>query len=130
MSKWEFFSDSEVEGLQDEFIAKLVIARRKTIELDPEKKGVPFIITSGLRTPSQNQSVIGAVADSSHLKCLAVDLRVRSSRETALIIDACLYAGIKRRGIYVDSYFNPRHIHVDIDPEKIDEVIFIKREEN
>lgn len=121
MNKWKFFSDSEVEGLKDEFVTKLEKAR--------EIAGIPFIITSGFRTPEKNKSVIGSVSDSSHLKGLAVDLRVRSSREAALIIDAAKAADIDRRGIYVDSYWNPRHIHLDVDKEKIENVLFIKREE-
>lgn len=130
MSKWEFFEDSEVEGLNEDFVRKLVAARKKTIELDPDHKGVPFIITSGFRSPEKNQSVIGAVPDSSHLKGLAVDLRVRSSREAAIIIDALAASGIARRGIYIDSYWNPRHIHADVDPEKVADVLFIKAEAN
>lgn len=120
MSK--YFSDDEVRGLDNGFIQKLDKAR--------EIAGIPFVITSGLRTPEKNQSVIGAVPDSAHLKGLAVDLRVTSSRDAALIIDAAKAAGISRRGIYVDSYWNPRHIHIDVDPDKIDDVLFIKLEQN
>jgi uncharacterized protein YcbK (DUF882 family) len=130
MSKWEYFEDSEVEGLDENFIPKLVIARKKTIELDPDHVGVAFVITSGKRTIEKNESVIGAVPDSSHLTGHAVDLRVRSSREAALIVDACMAAGINRRGIYVDSYWNTRHIHIDDDPTKVSEVLFIKEEQN
>lgn len=119
---WLFFTDDEVRGLQDEFIRKLDQARGLA--------GIPFTITSGLRTPAENQSVVGAVSDSSHLKGLAVDLRVRTSREAALIVDAAKAVGITRRGIYVDSYWNPRHIHLDTDPDKITEVLFVKQEQN
>lgn len=122
MSQYKWFTDDEVKGLQDEFVKKLDIARGLA--------GIPFVITSGFRTPAANQSVIGAVPDSSHLKGLAVDLRVRSSREAALIMDSAKSAGIDRRGIYVDSYWNPRHIHIDIDPDKITEVLFVKSEQN
>lgn len=122
MSKWNNFTDAEVEGLQNDFVSKLDQAR--------DIAGIPFIITSGYRSPEKNQSVIGAVPDSSHTKGLAVDLRVRSSREAALIIDAAKAAGISRRGIYVDSYWNPRHIHIDDDPEKVQDVLFVKLEQN
>ena len=122
MGRWKFFTEDEVRGLNDDFVQKLEKAR--------EIAGIPFIITSGLRTPEKNQSVIGAVPDSAHLKGLAVDLRVTSSRDAALIIDAAKAAGINRRGIYVDSYWNPRHIHIDVDPDKIDEVLFVKQEQN
>lgn len=116
------FTDDEVRGLDNGFIEKLDKAR--------EIAGIPFVITSGLRTPEKNQSVIGAAPDSAHLKGLAVDLRVTSSRDAALIIDAAKAAGIDRRGIYVDSYFNPRHIHLDVDPDKVAEVLFVKLEQN
>lgn len=122
MSKWVHFTDNEVKGLKDELIVKLDKARGLA--------GIPFVITSGLRSPEANQSIIGAVPDSSHLKGLAVDLRVRSSREAALIIDAAKESGIDRRGIYVDSYWNPRHIHLDVDPDKVADVLFVKSEQN
>lgn len=116
------FTDDEVRGLDHGFIEKLDKAR--------EIAGIPFVITSGLRTPEKNQSVIGAVPDSAHLKGLAVDLRVTSSRDAALIIDAAKAAGISRRGVYVDSCWNPRHIHLDVDPDKIENVLFVKPEQN
>lgn len=122
MVSYRFFSEKELEGLNDEFCQKLEKAR--------EIAGIPFVISSGYRDAEKNKSVIGAVADSAHLKGLAVDLRVRSSREAALIVDAAKAAGISRRGIYLDSYFNPRHIHIDVDPDKVEEVLFFKKEEN
>lgn len=122
MSKYKYFTDREVDGLDPTFVERLDRAR--------DIAGIPFVITSGYRSSSQNKSVIGAVPDSSHTKGLAVDLRVRSSHDAALIIDSAKSVGITRRGIYVDSYWNPRHIHLDIDPEKIAEVLFIKLEQN
>lgn len=119
-TRWTYFTDTEVEGLNEEFVAKLDMARKIA--------GIPFVITSGLRTPEKNQSVIGAVPDSAHLKGLAVDLRVENSHEVALIMDAAKAAGIMRRGIYVNKAFEPIHVHLDIDAEKVDEVIFIKQE--
>ena len=120
--KLTYFTPQEVEGLQDGFIQKLEKAR--------EIADIPFVITSGFRTPEKNQSVIGAVPDSAHCKGLAVDLKVDSSRQAALIVDACKAAGIDRRGIYVNSDWNPIHIHVDVDPDKISNVLFIKKEQN
>ena len=122
VSKWPNFTDQEVQGLDPTFVDKLQKAR--TIA------GIPFRISSGFRSPEKNQSVIGAVPDSSHLKGLAADLRVSSSHDVALIIDACKQAGIDRRGIYVDKSFAPVHVHVDADPDKIADVIFIKQERN
>lgn len=118
--KYRYFTPEEVEGLNEEFVAKLDQARHLA--------GIPFVITSGLRTLEKNQSVVGAVPNSSHLKGLAVDLRVSSSHEVALICDAAKAVGITRRGIYVDRDMVPRHIHLDIDPEKVGQVVFIKIE--
>jgi hypothetical protein len=131
MAKWEFFTDREVEGLQHDFIAKLVDARRRTIALDPWKKGIPFIITSGYRSPEKNQSILGtdAVPDSAHLKGLAVDLLCKTSEEAGIICDALAAAGILRRGIYVNSQWQPVHVHCDVDPEKKPErCIYIRKE--
>jgi zinc D-Ala-D-Ala carboxypeptidase len=117
---YTYFKPEEVVGLEPEFVAKLDLARKAA--------GIPFRITSGLRTPEKNQSVIGAVPDSAHLKGLAVDLQVETSHEVALILDACKSVGITRRGIYFDKLYRPTHVHVDIDPDKVDEVIFVKQE--
>ncbi len=117
---WKYFTPEEVEGLNNDFVELLDRAR--------EIAGIPFIITSGLRTPEKNQSLVGAVADSSHLKGLAVDLKVEDSHEVALILDAAKAVGITRRGIYVRADFEPTHLHIDVDPEKISEVIYIRPE--
>lgn len=121
--KWTYFSDEEVKGLNEDFVAKLDMARKIA--------GIPFVITSGLRTSEKNQSVIGSVPDSAHLKGLAVDLRVSSSQEVAKILDAASAVGIVRRGVYVNSSFQPIHVHLDDDPEKLAKtgsVVFIKKE--
>ena len=121
--RWTYFDDQEVLGLDEEFVAKLDKARHIA--------GIPFVITSGIRTPETNQSLIGAAPDSAHLKGLAVDLRVRSSEEVGLIVSAAWVMGITRCGIYVDKAMKPLHIHLDVDPEKEPkECIFVKQEMN
>lgn len=128
--RWTYFSDLEVEHLEPEYVAKLDMARAKTIEFDPEKRGVPFRISSGFRTPETNQSLIGAIPNSAHCKGLATDLSVNNSNEVFLIVSALLAVGINRIGIYVDKEFLPIHIHNDVDLEKPPQVIFIKQEMN
>lgn len=128
--KWNYFTLQEVEGLNDEYVAKLDLARGRTIELDPQKNGVPFIITSGFRSPEKNQSVIGAVPESAHTKGLATDLKVDSSFQVALVVEALLSVGINRIGIYVNKEWQPVHIHNDMDPDKPPHVIFIRQEQN
>lgn len=126
--EWKYFKPEEVEGLNEEYVAKLDMARAKTIAIDPNGKGVPFIIASGFRTPEKNQSIIGAVADSSHLKGLATDMPVSNDHEAFLIAAALISVGISRIGIYVNAEGAITHIHNDIDPDKVSEVIWIKGE--
>ena len=122
------FKPEEVIGLDPEFVAKLDMATAKTAELNPTGQRIPFVITSGLRSFSSNQSTIGAVADSSHLSGKAADLRVDNSHEVWLIVAALIDVGITRIGIYVDKSWLPIHIHCDVDHDKVQQVIFIKQE--
>lgn len=109
--KWpyKYFSPSEVQGLDEELVALLDKARGVA--------GVPFVITSGLRTKEQNRQA-GGVPDSSHLTGKAVDLRATTGQERHAIIKGCLQAGFTRLGIY------STHIHVDIDTSKPQETIW------
>ena len=125
---YTYFKAEEVVGLDPEYVSKLDLARQKTIDLDPAAKGVPTIITSGLRSAEKNESVIGAVPDSAHLKGLAIDQAVHNSHEVYLVVASLMAVGITRIGIYVDGNGTPTHIHNDVDPEKVPEVIWIKRE--
>ncbi len=120
--RWTYFTDEEVSGLVPEFVAKLDMARKVA--------GVPFVITSGLRTPEKNQSVIGAVPDSAHLKGLAVDLAVSDSRSLCKMIEGAFSAHIQRIGIYFSAGDSPSpmHLHLDDDPDKDTEVVWLKRE--
>jgi uncharacterized protein YcbK (DUF882 family) len=118
--KLTYFTPQEVAGLDPEFCSKLDLARKFA--------AFPFVITSGLRTPEANQSTPGAVADSSHLKGLAVDLKAENDHEAYLIIAAGLSVGITRFGIYVDGNNVPTHVHLDVDPDKVPEVIWIRKE--
>src|ERR1017187_1211103 len=96
---YTYFSNEEVIGLDPEFCAMLDRARGLA--------GTPFTITSGLRTPQQNESTPNAVHDSAHLVGLAVDLECEGSQERWLIIKALIDVGFNRIGVY------SAHIHVD-----------------
>jgi len=122
-----YFKPEEVVGLDPEYVAKLDMATAKTAELSEEHRRVPFIITSGLRTPEKNQSV-GGIPTSSHLKGLATDLLVGNSHDVWVMVAALTAVGITRIVIYVDKDFHPVHLHNDVDPEKISQVIAIKQE--
>lgn len=112
MSNLHFFKDEEVAGLDKELCAMLDWARGRS--------GVPFVITCGLRTPTQNDKV-GGVQDSAHLRGLGVDLACTDSTARFKIVQALLLAGFKRIGIYTDG-----HIHADRDPSLPQDVMWMK----
>jgi len=107
MPNW--FRDEEVAGLDRGFVSMLDYARQLA--------GVPFVITSGYRSPEHNAE-IGGVPDSAHTKGLAVDIRVHNSSCRFLILRALLKVGFRRIELA------PHHIHVDIDQDKPQGVIF------
>lgn len=109
MTRWRHFQNSEVVGLDLELVAKLDMAR--------EQAGVPFEITSGVRTTDQNLEAQG-VTHSSHLAGLAVDLRCNNSLDRYHMVKALLDVGFKRLGIY------DFHLHADLDPNLPSEVIW------
>jgi zinc D-Ala-D-Ala carboxypeptidase len=108
--RWRFFEEKEVEGLDPELVAKLDWARGRS--------GVPFTITSGFRSPEQNERVMG-VDGSAHTKGLAVDLRVPDSSSRYKMVNALLLVGFKRIGVYT------AHIHIDLDASLPQEVLWI-----
>lgn len=111
MSAFNYFKPEEVQGLNDELVSKLNNARHIA--------NMPFIINSGKRDPETNKKV-GGVSNSSHLKGLAADIACASSGERYLIIRGALAAGFCRIGI------GQGHVHLDIDPEKDQNIIFIE----
>lgn len=101
---YKYFKESEIKGLSPALVEMLDKARGLA--------GIPFVITSGLRTEERNETV-GGVKDSAHLKGLAVDLLVKDSVAGGKILLGLVGAGFKRFGFYEDG-----HIHVDIDDTK------------
>lgn len=108
-AKYKYFSEKEVVGLKPELVKLLDKAR--------EIAGVPFKITSGLRTKTQNANA-GGVEDSSHLTGLAVDIACTSSANRYKIVTALLEVGFNRIGI------GQTFVHADIDTSKAGEVIW------
>jgi len=80
--------------------------------------GIPFRINSGWRCKAHNEAV-GGTPNSSHLKGLAADIRCRVSRTRFLILYALMDVGFNRIGVADDF------IHVDIDPDKTNDVIWV-----
>jgi zinc D-Ala-D-Ala carboxypeptidase len=99
----KYFTDEEVRGLNPKLVEMLDKARKAA--------GVPFIITSGYRSPRQNQSAGGA-KDSAHEYGLAVDLRAPNDGYGKQVAFGLGRAGFIRVGFY------DKHCHADIDETK------------
>lgn len=108
---YKFFKEKEIVGLNAKLIQMLDRAR--------ENAGIPFILTSTVRSISENKDA-GGVEDSAHLAGLAVDISISSSNARFRAISSLLAVGFTRIGIY------EHHIHVDIDKSKAIDVIWYK----
>ena len=99
MNKLTYFTDEEVKGLDLELCAMLDRARGLA--------GVPFIITSGLRTQEHNDSIPGSVKDSSHITGNGVDLFCNDNEKRFAMMRGLIMAGFTRIGVYKN------HLHCD-----------------
>ncbi len=97
-----YFKECE-KNMDEDFLAKLDNAR---VIAD-----IPFIINSAWRSPEHNKKV-GGKPNSSHLKGLAVDIKIENSRQRFIVLQALIAAGFTRIGIA------KTFIHVDGDNEK------------
>lgn len=127
-------TDPLMKGLDDRLMLMSDSAHESASAIMP---GIKFIITSGLRTPEQNNSVLkGAVPDSAHLTGLAADYAVASVQALFAMLEGLHDARFKRVGIYykiepADPYtLIPVHLHVDIDESKPQNCLFTKIERN
>lgn len=107
---YKFFSDEESKGLDAELMSKLDTARAVA--------GVPFKITSGLRSCDANTAALG-VENSAHLSGKAVDLAVEDGAQRFLIVKGLLAAGFVRVGAY------DRHVHCDVSPTLPQNVLWV-----
>ena len=99
-----------INDMDENFLHRLDVARFHS--------GVPYIVNSAFRTVEHEKSK-GRSGDSSHTKGVAVDLKATNSRTRFKIIEGLLKAGFTRMGVYDWG------IHVDLDYEKEQQVIFI-----
>lgn len=81
---------------------------------------IEIIATSGLRSPEHNAEV-GGSPTSSHLNGLAIDLYTPDSKTRYKAIWCAIAVGFKRIGIPKDF----QHLHLDIDENKAQEIVFI-----
>lgn len=125
--------DPLIIGVAQETMSRLDVARGHA--------GVPFVLTSGLRSIGHNAGLKGAVSDSSHLADASgfahgVDLAVFDDGALFCMLLGLIKAGFRRIGIYVTrcsdnpSRLVPRHIHVDDDDSKPLDVVWVHMEEN
>ena len=105
----KYFTEKEFKAvgcslsdMSEELLRMLDVAR--------EKAGIPFIITSALRT-EQDELSHGRSGNSAHTRGRAVDIACSSSWHRWRIVSAAIEAGFHRIGI-ADTY-----IHLDIDDE-------------
>lgn len=105
-----YFSHDETQGLDPRLLALLDHARGLA--------KIPFVITSGARTPEQN-SAAGGVQHSAHERGLAVDIACTGSHARMRIVAAAIKAGFRRIGAY------DRHVHLDCDETLPQEVLWV-----
>jgi len=91
--------------------AKMQQSTLKMLDETRHEAGVPFVITSGYRTPYHNAKV-GGVNGSSHTKGYAVDISCKTSSDRFKIVSSAIRAGFKRIGV------SDNFIHLDNDPTK------------
>lgn len=113
---YKFFNpiqDPKMIGL-DEGLMKMLDAARYNAN-------IPFVITSGLRTPAEN-AACGGVNDSSHLTGLAADILCENDTDRYLIVNGAVQAGFKRIGL------GNQHVHLDIDTSKPQNILWVENE--
>ena len=110
---YEEFDSPDIQGsgqlMSNELISMLEVARKKY--------GKSIVINSGFRTPRHNAAVGGKLT-SSHLKGLAVDISCTNST------DRFLLEGILREVSFTRIGIGSTFIHVDIDKEKEQKVLW------
>lgn len=80
-----------------------------------DHSGIAMIVTSGVRTPEENEAV-GGVPDSPHVRGYAADIACTTSRQRDALLRAFYACGGHRLGI------GPDFLHFDVDPDKPPEV--------
>jgi uncharacterized protein YcbK (DUF882 family) len=79
---------------------------------------IPFVITSACRCEKKNAEV-GGKPDSAHLAGYAADIACQRSSDRFIMVQALMIAGFRR------IECGPKHIHVDIDPTKVADVLWL-----
>ena len=90
------------------------------LDLAREIAGVPFRITSGVRSREDNKRV-GGGNDSAHMRGYAADILAIDSTTRGKVLRGLYVAGAHRVGIYKE------HIHVDVDPSLPEDVCWLAK---
>lgn len=112
---YNFFNpeqDPKMIGVSDDVMKILDAARYNA--------NIPFIITSGLRTPAESIAA-GGYATDPHTKGLAVDILCENDTDQYLIVNGAVQAGFKRIGL------GKSHVHLDIEQDLPQNVLFIEK---
>jgi len=104
---YKYFTQKEIEGLNDELCAMLDDAR--------EMAEIPFVLTETVRKPGDTKGS----PNSAHYRGLAADIRCHDSRSRFAMVVSLVAAGFRRTGVY------DRHIHVDIDESLPQDVMWM-----
>lgn len=115
MATYRYFNptqDLKMAGLKPDLLALLDRARGIA--------GIPFIITSGLRSQDENDALPTAVKNSAHLTGEAVDLSYTNSGQRFLILKGLYAVGFKRIGM------GSTYIHADISTTLPEEKFFLE----
>lgn len=102
-SKYQFFSEGEVAKF------KLVPELWQVLDKARKEAGIPFLLTSGFRTPAENASA-GGGANSAHLRGMAIDIHCIDTEKAFKIVKALMNCGTP---VFIEQA--QKHIHVDID---------------
>lgn len=101
--KYQYFSQKELDKFQ------LKPELWQILDDSRALSGVPFIITSGLRTVEQNTAV-GGKPNSAHLRGLAVDILCDDNFKRTGMLRGILGCG---RSVFIEVA--QKHLHIDID---------------
>ena len=119
-TKLKYFKWSDFECKCGCGLNKFDIKFAKRLDKARGLAGTPFVPTSACRCKEHNEKE-GGNKNSSHLKCIAIDLQVFTSQQRYKILKALFNVGFKRIGISAKRSF----IHIDIDENKQQEVLWV-----